>query len=269
MDNAETLLNEKKISLKKKKNIFFIIFILIIILIVIFSLYLGIKNFKNIYNELSDMKKIQVEQYEQHITTNQFLLSTINWADKRNQLILFMRDCIVEQWKKTKIKNSLEDAYVIAENIMKECEKYEYIEPFFVLALQNIESGFYKESISKMGALGLYQIMPSTGRLLAGYFGIEYSDSLLFNIKISTKFAVKLLDFLYNTYQNWDQVLADYNGGPWQAFYYKNDKVKLSEETKKFVPNVIQKKKEYDSLFIKYKIDEKIRNFTFDKNNKK
>lgn len=226
-------------------------------MILIFS----IKVISSFYIELRDIKRVQSEQFEQHLVTNQFLLSTIDWSSRRTRVILFMRDCIVEQWKNKGVKYNIEEAYAIAESIMKECDNYEYIDPFFVLALQCIESKFNRLAVSPMGAIGICQIMPTTGKLLAGYFGIEYTDSLLFNLRINIKFAVKLIDFLYSQYSNWEQVLADYNGGPWQAYYYRYNKSKLTEETKNFVPNVLKKKGEYDSLFMKYKIEEKINNY--------
>jgi len=210
------------------------------------------------YNqELTDIKKFQDEQFNRHVETNQFLLSTIDWSSRRTNLILFMRDQIVIEWKRIKHASiSLDEAYLVAETIVKECENYSYIDPFFILATQFVESSFRKYAISRVGARGINQIMPSTGRLLAGYFGFEYADSLLFNIPISTKFAVKLFDFLYVQYKEWDIVLADYNGGPWQAYYFKKDKKMLADETARFVPNVLKKKSDFDSLFVKYRIPE-------------
>jgi len=209
--------------------------------------------------KITDIKKVQGEQFIQHTETNQFLLSTIDWSSRRSQLILFMRDQIISQWKKSKIKINIDEAYRIAEANLRECENYSYIDPFLILATQCIESKFTKDARSPMGALGINQFMPSTGRLLAGHFGMEYTDSLLYNVDISTKFAVKLFDVLYAQHKAWDVVLADYNGGPWQAYYYKNKKVGLVEETKDYVPNVLKKKTEYDTLFLRYRIDDNIK----------
>lgn len=220
---------------------------------------------RNLNKEITDIKKVQDEQFILHTETNQFLLSTIDWSSRRSQLILFMRDQIVLQWKKSGIKINLDDAYQIAEANLRECENYSYIDPFLILATQCIESKFTKLARSSMGALGLNQFMPSTGRLLAGHFGMEYTDSLLYNIGISTKFAVKLFDVLYAQHRSWDVVLADYNGGPWQAYYYKNKKEDLVKETKDYVPDVLRKKAEYDTLFLKYRIEGKIKGACMEK----
>jgi soluble lytic murein transglycosylase len=169
-----------------------------------------------------------------------------------------MRDQIVKEWKRIGLKLSIDEAYLIAETNMKECESYSYIDPFLVLAMQCIESGFTKKAKSPMGALGINQIMPSTGRLLASHFKLSYSDSLLYDIKTSIKLSVKLFDILYAQYKSWELVLADYNGGPWQAYYYSENKSKLSPETKNYVPNVLATKKRYDNLFLKYRLEDEI-----------
>jgi hypothetical protein len=221
--------------------------------------YLIITLSKSLNQEITDIKKVQEEQFVRHTETNQFLLSTIDWSSRRAQLILFMRDQIVSQWKKSGVKINHDEAYLIAETNLRECENYSYIDPFLILATQCIESKFNRIAKSSMGALGINQFMPSTGRLIAGHFGMEYTDSLLFNIAISTKFAVKLFDYLYAQYQAWDVALADYNGGPWQAYYFRKDKTKMAGETKDYIPDVLSKKREYDTLFVKYRIEEKIK----------
>jgi soluble lytic murein transglycosylase-like protein len=220
--------------------------------------YLMITMSKSLNNEIISIKKTQDEQFIKHTETNQFLLSTIDWSSRRSQMILFMRDQIVSQWRKNAIKVNVAEAYLIAEAIMRECDNYTYIDPFLILATQCVESRFIKDIRSPMGAVGLNQIMPATGRLMAGYFGIAYRDSLLLSVPISTRFAVKLFDILYAQYQSWDLVLAGYNGGPWQAHYYKTKKESLAAETKQYVPDVLRRKKEYDSLFLKYKIEESV-----------
>ena len=71
--------------------------------------------------------------------------------------------------------------------------------------------------------------------------------------------AAKLNDVLHSQYNgDMDLMLADYNGGPYQAYYYKNNRKKLSEETSKYVPKVIKVFKEYHKKFKTYKIDKKL-----------
>jgi len=205
--------------------------------------------------EIVEIKDTQKVQYVEHQETNQFLLSTIGWSVMRTKKILYMRDMIVNEWKRTEAPVSMDEAYLIAETILRECESYAYIDPLLVLSVQRVESAFRKDLVSKMGAIGLNQIMPMTGRLLCGYYGICYDDSLLYNVVLSTKFSVKLLDFAYGTYHNWETVLADYNGGPYQAYYYRKERDKLSLETKEFIPTVIAFWKDYKKSFEGYRVD--------------
>ncbi|MDD5650474.1 MAG: transglycosylase SLT domain-containing protein [Candidatus Nanoarchaeia archaeon] len=243
---------------KKSKDKFWLIMVVILILIIGMLTYLLITITFNMKKEMVSIRQTQDQQFNRHIETNQFLLSTIDWSMRRMKLTLFMRDQIVDEWKRINQQVNLDEAYLISETIMRECENYSYIDPFFILSTQFVESSFRKKAVSNMGARGINQIMPATGRLLAGYFGMEYSDSLLFNIPISTKFAVKLFDFLYAQYNEWNIVLADYNGGPWQAHYYQKDKKTLAKETAEFVPKVLNRKALYDSLFVKYKINDQM-----------
>jgi soluble lytic murein transglycosylase-like protein len=236
--------------------------IVLVTIIIVLAITVGALTFllftvsRDLNREMVKIRQVQDEQFNRHVETNQFLLSTIDWSARRMKLILFMRDQIVDEWKRIKQQVNLDEAYLISETIVKECENYSYIDPFFILSTQFVESSFRKKAISPVGAKGINQIMPATGRLLAGYFGIEYSDSLLFNIQTSTKFAIKLFDFLHVQHNSWDVVLADYNGGPWQAYYYLKDKKSLAKETSEFVPKVLKRKEVYDSLFVRYKIND-------------
>lgn len=258
----------KKDFFEGKKKVLIIITSIILVVLLgtfIYLIHLIIKENNGISHEMTEIndrimniKDIQQQQFIRHIETNQFLLSTIDWSSRRIRCTLFMRDEIVREWKRIGIKLSIDEAYLIAETNLKECESYSYIDPFLILAMQCVESGFTKKAKSPMGALGLNQIMPSTGRLLASYYKLSYSDSLLYDIRTSIRLSVKLFDILYAQYKDWELVLADYNGGPWQAYYYTKNKSKLSPETKKYVPNVLAKKKQYDNLFLKYRLEDKI-----------
>ena len=205
---------------------------------------------------LTEVKSIQSTQHADHVETRHFLLSTIDWKTHRQKLILFMRDEIVREWSLLDQDIDYDKAYCIAENNMKEYEKYPYIDVLLILALQWNESRFCDTAVSPAGALGIMQIMPATGRLLAGFFHMEYSNSLLINITTSIRFGTKYLDVLYAQYGEPEIVLAAYNGGFWQAHYYREGiKKKLSPETASYVPTILNKWKEYKEKFKVYRID--------------
>jgi len=74
-----------------------------------------------------------------------------------------------------------------------------------------IESGFSVHALSRAGAAGLWQFMPSTARhyrLRIDFWVDERLDPYK-----STQKAVKLLKELYRFYHNWELTLAAYNAG--------------------------------------------------------
>jgi len=209
----------------------------------------------SIRNEIKELSHIQERQRKENIETNQFLLSTLDWSTSRQKKILFMRDIIVGEWKRCGWEVEMQKAYAIAETNLIESEKYPYLDPFFILAMQWKESSFTDTVVSHMGAIGLNQIMPATARLLCGFFNMQYNERLLYDTKVSTKLAAKLFDVLYAQYNDFELVLAAYNGGPWSAYYYKNGDERLAEETANYVPSVMQKYQEFREMYKIYMVD--------------
>ena len=89
------------------------------------------------------------------------------------------------------------------------------LDPYLVAGLIRQESAFVARTQSHVGARGLMQIMPATGRSLARLEGIRYSVSRLYdpavNIRFGTRYLRQLLD-RFGTRP--DYALAGYNAGP-------------------------------------------------------
>jgi membrane-bound lytic murein transglycosylase D len=84
--------------------------------------------------------------------------------------------------------------------------------PLELKYLAIVESALNPVAISRVGAGGLWQFMPGTGKL----YGLEitsYVDDRFDPIK-STEAACKYLKFLYETFDDWQLALAAYNSGP-------------------------------------------------------
>ncbi len=90
------------------------------------------------------------------------------------------------------------------------------LDPLFTLSVIRQESLFEPDAGSYAGAQGLMQIMPATGKGIAGQIGISnYNDGLLSdpetNIRMGTFYLRQQLD---NFSQNEIYCLGAYNGGP-------------------------------------------------------
>ncbi len=128
-------------------------------------------------------------------------------------------------------------------------EKYlkKYNIPEDLKYLSIVESGLNPEAKSRVGAMGLWQFMPSTGRM----YGLDqdwYIDERMSPEK-STEAACKYLKQLYNMFDDWELALAAYNTGPgnvrkairrsgykknfWSIYPY------LPRETRSYVPQFV------------------------------
>jgi soluble lytic murein transglycosylase-like protein len=134
---------------------------------------------------------------------------------------------------------SLVDAYLYARLALEASEKYPSVDPLLLLAIGTVESGYDPQAKSHVDARGLYQIWPSTGRLLARALGWNYDESTLYDPQKNTESAALYLDILFAAYNDPHMVLAEYNGGPLNAGYYRAAVGALAAETRSYVPRVL------------------------------
>jgi len=128
-------------------------------------------------------------------------------------------------------------------------EKYlkKYGLPDELKYLAIVESGLNPRAVSRAGAAGLWQFMPTTGR----YFKLHqdwYIDERLDPEK-STEAACKYMKQLYGIFNDWELALAAYNAGPgnvrkairrsgykkkfWEIYRY------LPRETRGYLPQFV------------------------------
>lgn len=84
--------------------------------------------------------------------------------------------------------------------------------PLELKYLAVVESALNPTARSKSGAVGLWQFLLPTGQMLdlkISSFVDERQDPVK-----STEAACRYLEYLYNTFNNWQLALAAYNGGP-------------------------------------------------------
>ncbi|WBL41641.1 LysM peptidoglycan-binding domain-containing protein [Algoriphagus halophytocola] len=118
--------------------------------------------------------------------------------------------------------------------------------PLEIKYLSIIESGLDPQIRSRVGAMGLWQFMPATGRM----YGMEVSSDIddRMDPELSTEAAAKYLKSLYRMFGDWEVAMAAYNCGPgnvrkairrsggkktfWGIYNY------LPRETRSYVPQV-------------------------------
>jgi transglycosylase-like protein with SLT domain len=166
----------------------------------------------------------------------QQLESGVGFDSKRRHLLIGMRNHIL----KVNSRVSLVDAYRYAELALEASEKFPTVDPLLLLAIGSVESRYDVLAKSRADARGLYQIWPSTGRLLVRALGWEYDETTLYDPAKNTQAAALYLDILFATYSDPQMVLAEYNGGPLNAGYFRAGVGALASETKSYIPRVLE-----------------------------
>jgi soluble lytic murein transglycosylase-like protein len=139
--------------------------------------------------------------------------------------------------------------YRIAREIHKMCMKYSNLNVDLICATITHESAltWQPDVVSPVGALGLMQIMPETGKKLAAEEGIPWTtpEEVLFDPIINIRLGCRYLAQLIQEYEL-DGGLAAYNGGEKRAKLWlekrnhKSDFTLLWEETQFYVPSILK-----------------------------
>jgi len=109
-------------------------------------------------------------------------------------------------------------AYKIGEAAVKKG-----LNPDFVLPMVMQESGFDNSLVSKKGAVGVMQIMPSTADMMWPEKDKINTAFLMNNINFNVETSMKLLKRLHSKYNDWSTVFGCYNTGrPCINEYAKN-----------------------------------------------
>lgn len=144
----------------------------------------------------------------------------------------------------------------IAEEVYQMSLKYPNLDVDLICATITHESGrsWNPRSVSPAGAMGLMQIMPSTGIDLARDEGIVWksAEQVLFDPVLNIRLGCRYLSELINSY-NVDGGLAAYNGGQARAArWVRNGRAEgiLHEETAYYVPAIMKIYEQYRRMSI-------------------
>ncbi len=136
-----------------------------------------------------------------------------------------------------------------SEIIVDYAQQFE-IDPLLVSAVMRQESIFDKHIVSPAGAIGLMQIMPNTGRLIASQRGEEYEVDSLYNPVLNIRYGAHYITKRLNQF-NGDLVLmlAAYNAGAHRAqmWYDRNNHLEFDlfvenigfTETRNYIKKVL------------------------------
>ena len=107
-----------------------------------------------------------------------------------------------------------------SEVILEESAK-RHLDPLLVTALIQVESGFKSAAVSPMGARGIMQIMPDTGKYLAqslaGEYGFQpaaFMPESLDDPVLNLRLGIYYLHDLKKQFRDVDLALTAYNFGP-------------------------------------------------------
>jgi len=139
--------------------------------------------------------RLQCLQNKIQLSYNPQIRSFIDYFSKRNRNYL----TIMEQRKNI--------YFPIFEEYLKKHDM-----PDELKYLSIVESGLNPKAISRAGAAGLWQFMPSTGKIYH-LRQDTYIDERL-DPYLATEAACKYLKQLYNIFNDWELALASYNCGP-------------------------------------------------------
>lgn len=127
-------------------------------------------------------------------------------------------------------------------------------------AVVNTESGFRPEAVSRAGALGLMQVLPSTAEWIDYRRGTALPENGLYDPETNLDYGCWLLSYLLDRYGgNERNALIAYNAGFGKADEWLGDASLLDEngeiaeipyaETRNYVKKVLDMKKTYGELY--------------------
>ncbi len=177
------------------------------------------------YDEVA--KKIKAMDTDMPFELNERIFAFINYFTVRNReytrMVLQRQNIYFPMFEQT-----------LAEHNMPDDVKF----------LSIIESGLNPKAKSRVGAMGLWQFMPATGKMYSLNINRDIDDRM--DPELSTDAAAKYIKSLYRMFGDWEMALAAYNCGPgnvrkairrsggkktfWEVYNY------LPKETRSYVP---------------------------------
>ena len=175
------------------------------------------------------MNSIKLLTWPKEIKTSPLLPTVIL---PRVALIILMLTAVALVFPATATAINLTNKNIIQKLLVDEANR-QGLDPTLALAIAEVESNFDPHALSKVGAMGVMQIMPATA---ANVFGIAAKD--LYDANINIPLGIRFIkDLLIRYEQRLDIALSHYNGG--SAVQDEFGRLTVIPATKKYVNKVL------------------------------
>lgn len=135
-------------------------------------------------------------------------------------------------------------------------EEYD-LELALVYSVIKVESDFKKDAVSKSGALGLMQILPSTAKWIAEELEVDYIRDIMFDPETNIRFGCFYLRYLFDKFHDKDVVICAYNAGEGKVQdWINNGRLDVSKIDYIETKNYLDKVNKYYNLYTNNLINE-------------
>lgn len=133
------------------------------------------------------------------------------------------------------------EAHRLAELIVLESKRQDF-DPLFVAAVIKSESTFNNKAVSHVGALGLMQILPETGKYISGKNDIDWLGAgKLKDPSYNIQLGIAYLKYLEQYFgKNREHILVAYNWGPGNLLQALKNRSPLPEGPKNYARTIIR-----------------------------
>ncbi|MBE6538200.1 MAG: lytic transglycosylase domain-containing protein [Ruminococcaceae bacterium] len=132
-----------------------------------------------------------------------------------------------------------------------------------IYATIRTESDFVSNAVSKVGAIGLMQMMPDTFKWLCEKNGESLEEGMLYDPETNIRYGTFYLSYLYSEFGLWETVYAAYNCGPGRVKEWQQNEKYADEngvlikipfkETSNYVKKVSKAVDIYEKLYFEEK----------------
>lgn len=137
---------------------------------------------------------------------------------------------------------SEEELATLAVTVVAEARRHDF-EPALVLAVMHVESRYDTFAVSPKDALGLMQLLPSTGEWLAPSVGVVWhGPQTLFDPVSNVRLGVAYLRQLADRYGSVNTALVAYNWGPGRIDGFLRNGRPLPQEYETLVMTALEKR---------------------------